>query len=168
MSLVGYKAKNHRQQVGKRGANPEVDDRATTPEMFAELAERFGGFTIDVAASAANTKCERFYSIYDNGLARSWAGERVWCNPPYSDIRPWVEKAWIEAGHAELIVMLLPANRTEQAWWQELVEPFRDRRGLQVEFLAGRPRFIRAGATEVGPNERPPFGCCLLVWGADW
>jgi flagellar biosynthesis/type III secretory pathway protein FliH len=20
------------------------------------------------------------------------------------------------------------------------------------------------GATEVKPNERPPFGCCLLVW----
>ena len=95
-------------------------------------------------------------------------GERVFCNPPYSDIRPWVEKAWIEAPQAELVVMLLPANRTEPTWWQELVEPFRDRpeQLLRVEFLKGRLRFIQAGRTEIGPNERPPFGCCLLIWGA--
>ena len=37
MSLVGYKSKNHPQQVGKRGARPEVDDRATTPEIFDPL-----------------------------------------------------------------------------------------------------------------------------------
>jgi hypothetical protein len=27
-------------------------------------------------------------------------------------------------------------------------------------------RFIRAGALDVGPNERPPFGCCLLIWSS--
>lgn len=138
-------------------------DRGTDPAVFAALNERFQ-FTIDVAASAANTKCERFYSIEDNGLEQSWAGERVWCNPPYSDIRPWVRKAL--TSDADLIVMLLPANRTEQGWWQDLVEPFRDKPGcLRVEFLRGRMRFIAPGAQLIGPNERPPFGCCLLIWG---
>ena len=33
-----------------------------------------------------------------------------------------------------------------------------------VEFLPGRMRFIAAGADDIGPNERPPFGCCLLIW----
>ncbi len=91
----------------------------------------------------------------------------IWCNPPYSDIRPWVEKAWAEWPYAELIVMLLPANRTEQGWWQELVEPVRDQLGyedLRTEFLAGRLRFVAPGADGVGPNERPPFGCVLLIW----
>lgn len=162
MSLVGFKANNHPQQKVK----PEVDDRATTPEMFAPLDARFGGFTIDVAAAAHNTKCKRFFDVEADGLAQSWAGERVWCNPPYSSM-PWVRKAWAESQDAECIVMLLPANRTEQRWWQEHVEPFRDGDGqVRVEFLPGRPRFIRKGATEVGPNERPPFGCCLLIWGA--
>lgn len=165
MSLVQFHARNHRQQVGKRGADPQVDDRATTPEVFEPLHARFG-FTLDVAASEHNTKLPRFYSIEEDGLAQSWAGERVWCNPPYSLIGPWVEKAWREAPFTDLIVMLLPANRTEQNWWQEHVEPHRDRPGspLRVEFLRGRLRFIAAGRTSVGPNERPPFGCCLLIW----
>jgi phage N-6-adenine-methyltransferase len=168
MSLVGFKGQNHPQQVGKRGAKDKVDDRATSPEVFDPLNELFG-FTLDVAAAAHNTKCERFYSIEDNGLEQPWAGERVWCNPPYSDIGAWVAKAhheWSRPDAPELIVMLLPANRTEQGWWQDLVEPYRDvvGGGLRVKFMRGRLRFIQAGKTSIEPNERPPFGCCLLIW----
>lgn len=91
----------------------------------------------------------------------------MWCNPPFSDIAPWVRKAWSEFDASLGIVMLLPANRTEQSWWQEMVEPYRDRQGspLRVEFLPGRMRFLRRGQSQIGPNERPPFGCCLLIWG---
>ncbi len=165
MSLVGFKARNHPQQLD---VFPErrssVDDRKTSPEVFDPLHTRFA-FTIDVAASTENAKLPRFYTIEDDGLARSWAGERVWCNPPYSNIRTWVEKADIEE-EAESIVMILPANRTEQGWWQDLVEPVRDRPGsrLRVEFIRGRTRFIAPGKHGIGPNERPPFGCCLLIW----
>lgn len=167
MSVVGYRARNHRQQVLVRGPDPAVDDRATTPEVFDPLNERFG-FTIDVAAAAHNAKCALYFTAEDDGLEQSWAGESVWCNPPYSDIAPWVEKAWAECSGAISIVLLLPANRTEQNWWQEMVEPYRDRPDspLRVEFLRGRIRFIAQGKAEVGPNERPPFGCCLLIWQA--
>jgi phage N-6-adenine-methyltransferase len=162
VTLAGFRARNHPQQVGKRGKNPMVDDRGTDPVLFAKFHERFG-FTIDVAASRANAKLPRYYTEAEDGLAQSWAGERVWCNPPYSDIRPWVEKAWTVA--AELVVMLVPANRTEQRWWQEEVEPYRDKGGaLRVEFLPGRPRFVAPDKPGIGPNERPPFGCCLLIW----
>lgn len=164
MSLVGFKASNHPQQTGRRGAEVKVDDRGTTPEVFGPLHRRFG-FTLDVAASPHNAKCERYCTVGDDGLTQSWAGEVVWCNPPYSDIRPWVEKAWDEARHAT-IVMLLPANRTEQRWWQDLVEPGlrAQRSAFRAEFLAGRLRFHRPGAV-IGPKgDRPPFGCCLLIW----
>lgn len=166
MSLVGFKARNHPQQR----ANPKVDDRETAPEVFGPLHERFR-FTIDVAASAQNARLPRFLTIEDDGLSRSWAGERVWCNPPYSNIGPWIEKAWhewAESRPAALIVMLVPANRTEQSWWQDLVEPYRDRPArwrMDVEFLRGRLRFIEPGDDAVRPNARPPFGCCLLIWG---
>lgn len=167
MSLVGYKARNHPQQVSVRRARADVDDRATPPEVFGPLHERFR-FTVDVAASAANAKCERFYSEQDSGLTKSWAGERVWCNPPYShpNLGRWLDKAWQQAEVAELIVMLVPANRTEQQWWHKHIEPFRDRPGspLRTEFLPGRLRFIARGQSLIGPNERPPFGCCLLIW----
>lgn len=167
MSLVGFKARNHPQQR----ADANVDDRAITLEVFAPLHARFR-FTIDAAATPANARLPRFWTLEDDALAQSWAGERVWCNPPYSNIGVWVRKAIIQWGvafPAELIVMLLPANRTEQLWWQEHVEPRRDGRrlhGPRVEFLPGRMRFLRNGAQDIKPNERPPFGCCLLIWGA--
>lgn len=163
MTLVGFKAQNHQQQVLVHGPRSHVDDRATTPEDFAPLHERFG-FTVDVAAAPHNTKLERFYTIEDDGLAQDWTGERVWCNPPYSSIEPWVAKA--HTSGAELVVMLLPANRTEQGWWQREVEPYRRAGILTVEFLPGRMRFLKPGQKHIGPNERTPFCCCLVIWDA--
>lgn len=163
MALVGFKAKNHPQQTRYAGSRPDVDDRALPESDFEPLQRRFE-FSIDVAASADNTKLPKFFTATDNGLLKSWKGERVYCNPPYSRIRPWVEKAWSES--TELVVMLLPANRTEQTWWQELIEPYRDRPGsrLRVEFLPGRMRFLKPGQAAIGANERPPFGVCLCIW----
>lgn len=140
------------------------DDRALPPEDFAVLDRRFR-FTVDAASSPSNRKCERHWTIENDGLAQSWAGERVYCNPPYSDIEPWIEKAWVEK-YAQLSVLLLPSNRTEQPWWQDWVEPYRDQTGsvLRVEFLPGRLRFLKPGQARIMPNERPRFGCVLCIW----
>lgn len=160
MSLVGFRAKNHPQQAAK----DEVDDRAIRLEDFAPLHERFK-FTIDAAASPTNARLPRYWTKEADAFKQSWSAERVWCNPPYSQIQSWVKYAWIQHGYGtELIVMLLPANRTEQRWWQELVEPFRQASYFWVEFLPGRMRFERPNAV-IGPKgDRPPFGCCLLIW----
>lgn len=159
MSLVGFKAQNHPQQA----TSDDVDDRATTWDVFSPL-HTYYGFTVDVAAAAHNTKLPKFYDRDADGLAQDWSGEHVWCNPPYSAIAPWVVKAWAEVA-CPLIVMLLPANRTEQVWWQEHVEPYRDQSTpLRSEFWPGRVRFLRPGQTTIGANERPPFGMVLLVW----
>lgn len=171
MSLVGFKAQNHGQQTAKRGARPKVDDRGTEPAFFNVLNRRFR-FTVDVAALPHNAKLPRYFTPEQDGLAQSWAGERVWCNPPYSNLDAWVSKAaheFVVEPEAELIVMLLPANRTEQAWWQSHIEPSRDGRrpnGPRVEFLPGRMRFVAPGAQTLGANERPPFGCCLVIWAS--
>jgi phage N-6-adenine-methyltransferase len=177
VSLVGFKASNHPQQVTTKGADDEVDDRGTPQDFWDELNERYR-FTLDVAAAPHNAKTANYYTRLADGLLQPWHGS-VWCNPPYSGLDRWLEKAWAEWGkrhsacadtrcpvHLRTIVMLLPANRPEQPWWQQHVEPYRDKPGspLRVEFLPGRLRFIKPGATEVKPNERPPFGCCLLIW----
>lgn len=170
MSLVGRPAKNHPQQVSTNGARDDVDDRWTPPEVFDPLHTRFR-FTLDVAASAENTKTGAFYTHQDNGLALPWQG-RVWCNPPYSNIQGWVTKAWSAMlnGEAEVVVMLLPANRTEQSWWQEHIEPWRDSRRrrdgvrLRVDFLRGRTRFHRPGWVKPEKGDRPPFGLCVVMW----
>lgn len=184
MSMIGYKSENHPQQTAKRGAVDAVDDRGTDPEFIAKLEERFGAFTLDVAAAPHNAKAPEFYTREDDGLSKPWRG-LVWCNPPYSDCGAWVRKAWGEWRGSDprtpddhymqlardaapyRILMLLPANRVEQKWWQELVEPYRDRPGspLRVEFLPGRMRFQRPGWEKPAKGDRPPFGCALLIWG---
>lgn len=147
------------------GANDSVDDRETPDDLFAALHDQYD-FTVDVAAAPHNFKCARYFTRAVDGLSQSWAGERVWCNPPFSDIAPWIRKAWAEfEGGGTSVVMLLPANRTDQVWWHELVEPYRDRAGspLTTRFLKGRPRFMDAARSLPG---RPPFGCVVLVWQA--
>lgn len=171
MSLVGFKAKNHPQQATR----DDVDDRRTPVEFFSELNARHG-FTVDAAASAANAMLPLYWTIADNALGLSWGGHRVWCNPPYSGLEAWVAKAWaaMRSEGCELVVMLLPANRTEQGFWQRHIEPFRDevmRRSvfggvrLRTRFLPGRMRFEWPASREVpAKGDRPPFGCVLLTW----
>ncbi len=150
---------------------PEDDVRETPPDLFEQLDAEFE-FNLDVCATRQNAKCSQFYSLegyHDlvefqpgiDGLRGTWRGARAWCNPPFSNIRPWVEKAHIS--EAELVVMLVPATRTEQPWWQDLIEPYRDSgQGLSVRFLRRRPRFLKDGV-QMGS---PKFGCCLLIWRA--
>jgi phage N-6-adenine-methyltransferase len=170
MSLVAFKARNHPQQA----VRDAVDDRGTLPQFFDQLHAEHS-FTIDVAASAGNAKLPRFWTVEHDALRQSWRGERVWCNPPYSKLEPWVEKAWIEMvdGGCDRVVMLLPANRCEQGFWQRHVEPYRDGEPfhgalLCTRFLAGRMRFQMPPGHVWGPSrkkgDRPPFGCVLLTW----
>jgi phage N-6-adenine-methyltransferase len=159
MSLVGFRCRNHPQQR----RNPKVDNRATPPEVFCPLNEEWG-FTVDVAADSRNKKCERYYSEEDDGLSQSWAGEVVWCNPPWSNIEPWVRKAMEEVA-AQVVVLLLPANRCEQGWWQDHIEPVRDQQDgvVTTRFIRGRTRYINADDDAVRPNARPPCGSVLVI-----
>jgi len=167
VSLVGFKARNHPQQLRIRGAHDGVDDRCTPDILWQAWNEEFG-FTLDAASSHTNAKCEAHFTIDDDGLAQSWAGQRVWVNPPFSDCAGWVQKAWYEVteGGCPLVVMLLPANRTEQGWWQEMVEPFRDRPGsvLSTRFIARRINFATSGNPGAKYASSAPFGCVLLIF----
>jgi phage N-6-adenine-methyltransferase len=156
------------------------DQRFTTRETDA-WARRIAGVTgwdLDVAACEESHLAARFFTKADDGLTQRWRG-RVWCNPPFSDIAPWVLRAWQLISDCEVIAMLLPGSRTEQLWWQELVESARDGRRvprghrlslvartakLTTHFLPGRTRFGHPGNPEGVGVGSPPFGCVLLVW----
>lgn len=157
--LVGFRARNHRQQERR----DDVDDRRT-PRAFFEARHAIRSFTVDAAASEANALLPRFWSLVDSGLEHPWTGERVWCNPPYSDLMSWTRKAHEEI-HAA-IDMLLPANRPEQRWWQTYIEPYRDRGGrLTTSFLPGRMRFGHPDSWErPKKGDRFLFGCVLAMW----
>jgi hypothetical protein len=78
----------------------------------------------------------------------AWEGERVFCNPPWSNIRPFVELA----ATATLAVLLVPA-RTNCKWFHRALEL-----GATVRFFKPKPKFV--GAPHVSPVD-----CVLLVFG---
>lgn len=115
--------------------NADRNSWATPPELFAELHAQHQ-FTVDACASKWNTKLPRYWDSEEDGLVQSWAGERVWCNPPYGRgfIEPWINK--VLERRAELSVLLLP-SRTDTAWFQKLLA-YR----AEIHFLNRRIRFI--------------------------
>jgi phage N-6-adenine-methyltransferase len=165
MSLIGFTPTNHPQQVKKRGATDRVDERITPERIYRPYADRYG-FTLDAAANKQNAKCHSFYDLEADGLTKPWAPHVVWCNPPYSNLGAWLAKAHAEfkAG-CPAVVMLLPANRTEQVWWQEHVEPFRDKGGfMRTEFIRSRFNFGQPGNEGAKFNSSPPFGCVVVIF----
>lgn len=162
MSLVGFPPKNHPQQP----VDNETDERYTLPDTFDPLhAEHL--FTLDAAATRENAKCPQFFDREVNGLLQSWAGHVVWCNPPFSDLLSWVRKARWETVHGGClkVVMLLPANRSEQPWWQDYIEPVRDRGiGVTTKNLRKRRNFGRPGQPDGKYKTGVPFGLVLVIF----
>ena len=83
------------------------------------------------------------------GLERSWAGERIYCNPPYrrGEIERWLAKA----REAEIAVYLLPV-RTTPRWWHDYA--------LQADEI----RFFRKRLRFTGATTNAPFDSCLVVY----
>lgn len=94
------------------------DTWATPLWLFKYAQYRFGEFDLDVCAAHDSFKCKPYYTIEDNSLVQPW-GCNNWCNPPYSNIRPWVEKAALETNLGNTTIMLLPADFSTQ--WFKLV-----------------------------------------------
>jgi site-specific DNA-methyltransferase (adenine-specific) len=97
----------------------------TPPEVYAALDAEFG-FTLDPCPV-------HWDASHLNGLARSWSGERIFCNPPYrrGQIERWLKKA----REAACAVYLLPA-RTGAAWWHDYAL-----RADEIRFIRGRLKF---------------------------
>lgn len=166
--------------MNKRSETKNGDERYTSLETYSKcikLAEKIK-VDLDVAASRDWHFATEYYTKKDDGLSKPWSTlalgpeTTVWCNPPWSDIGPWVKKAWdsIVSEECNTIIMLVPNNRQGTRWWQDLVEPFRDGRGtrrsvtLDTHNLPGRPKY---GTPEdpSGINQKsPPFGSMILLW----
>lgn len=123
-----------------------------TPRTLFDPLNRIYRFTLDACATKDNAKCRRFFTPEQDGLKRKWTG-RVWCNPPYSNLAEWVNKAQVSVslGHCAVVVMLLPA-RTDTAIFHDVIKPHG-----QIEFLRGRITFE-------GMDSPAPFPSMVVVF----
>lgn len=69
-----------------------------------------------------------------NGLEIEWK-EINFVNPPYSQIKKWIDKAIKEKEKGKHILMLLPA-RTDTKWFEKLCE-----NNAEIIFIKGRLHF---------------------------
>lgn len=127
-----------------------------TPDaLYAALDQEFA-FTIDAAADDGNAKCDRFFDREADAIAQTWAGERVFINPPYGrELRVWVEKAALEAReNGALVAMVLPA-RTGNRWFHQHCLPH-----AEVRFIRGRLNYTIGGEC----NRPAPFDSMVVVF----
>lgn len=87
-------------------------DLAQTPKWFIRALEQHLGlmFVRDVCALQATKKCTNYYSLTERGenaLELSWSPTNF-CNPPFSDIVPWAQKAAVESQKGCITAMLIP------------------------------------------------------------
>lgn len=123
---------------------------STPLQLFRELDYEFH-FDIDLAASADNAKCARYYTKEDDALSQEWTGV-CWLNPPYGrDLKSWIRKAYESALNGATVICLVPA-RTDTGWFHDYAL-----KG-EIRFLRGRLGF---SSTRRG---RAPFPSCVVVF----
>ncbi|WP_325893333.1 phage N-6-adenine-methyltransferase [Grimontia sp. NTOU-MAR1] len=139
---------------------PEHRDKWRTPHTLFKALDNEFHFAIDVAASDDNHLCEQYHTEKSCGLSANWDAPAIsyaWCNPPYSNIKPWVEKASQQAKQGIGCVMLVPQDQSV-GWFKQAI-----RHCAEVRIITGgRLAFINAatGLPVKGNNK----GSQLLIW----
>ncbi len=117
-----------------QGKPPKATDHYATPDWLYKALDAEFRFDLDPCPLHGEEK--------QDGLSLDWDGHRVFCNPPYSCCRPWVEKALTSNA---LTVLLVP--NIFDAWWGRPlldsgaeIRPFRKRISFVADGRrAGRP-----------------------------
>jgi len=126
------------------------DEWETPQKLYDELDAEFD-FNLDPCASKENHKCFLYYTKEDDGLKADWAGHRVFCNPPYSDIAQWVEKAFRETRNDNTLVVMLIPSRTDTKYFHNFIY-----NRAEIRFVKGRVRF--------GGQDNAPFPSMLVIF----
>ncbi|MGL4468409.1 MAG: phage N-6-adenine-methyltransferase [Plesiomonas shigelloides] len=147
------------------GSNtPEsIRDLWQTPkQVFNALNGEFN-FACDVAASDKNKLCAQWITEEHNALQVDWSEIEdvkwgyVWCNPPYSKIMPWVQKAIEQQKQGVGTVMLVPADMSV-GWFNEARMHCQEVRVI----VGGRLAFVNADTQKpVGGNNK---GSMLIIF----
>lgn len=145
------------------------DDWGTPPDLFESLHKEFN-FDLDGAANEFNHLLPNWTGpgspFPDAIIDGSWHYARVFCNPPYSKCKEFVQHATNEVIlNRAFVCMLIPA-RTDTKYWHNFIWD----RGLhkpysyihQIRFIKGRLKFTVDGK----PAENSaPFPSCLILFG---
>jgi site-specific DNA-methyltransferase (adenine-specific) len=113
-----------------------------TPEkVYADLDSEFH-FDFD--------PCPAYATLFD-GLECGWATVNF-LNPPYNQIKTWLQKALLEYYKGKTIVALLP-SRTGTDWFHSCILPH----ATEIRFIRGRLQFDDCGVNA-------PFDSMIVIY----
>lgn len=75
----------------------------------------------------------------------------MFCNPPYSNISAWVEKAFRETRKDHTVVVMLIPSRTDTRYFHDYIY-----KRSEIRFVKGRLSFSGKGTA--------PFPSMLVIW----
>jgi len=146
---------------------PEAErDLAQTPQWFVDAVERRLNlkFDLDVCCITTTAKVKTFYSLVEHGidsLIVPW-GLVNWCNPPYSEIMPWVKKATDEARRGGVSCLLIP-DKPEVKYIRECKE-----HADTLIHMPHRLNFLKPDGSEFldseGKKQGPKFPVVLVLF----
>lgn len=114
----------------------ESNEWATPQDFFDKLNEEFH-FNLDPCSTDENAKCEKHFTIRENGLSKNWGGYRVFCNPPYGrEVGVWVKKCYEESRKDDTLVVMLIPSRTDTKYFHDYIY-----HKAELRFVRGRLKF---------------------------
>lgn len=131
-----------------------MNDQWRTPGYLFRYAEYLvRGFDFDAACNKDNALAPPLASGYGDALKAPWKG-KIWCNPPYSDIDPWVERA-LTANQGSTVVMLIPSCNGESRYMRLCEHAYEI-------LIIGRIGFLNEEGREIKGNRQ---GSSLFIIG---
>jgi phage N-6-adenine-methyltransferase len=143
-----------------------ANDLWRTPKEVFNYFNRRYDFQCDVAASDDNHLCNGYLTEENNALELDWgfdcnSGGYIWCNPPYSNPLPWVNKCIKESQERGIgTVMLLNCDMSVE--WSSLlvkleckiIHPIASGSKKDKTYCNGRIAFLKENNQPVGENNK--------------
>lgn len=134
--------------------NRRGDEWYSPPWLIRELGGRFD--TDPCAPRRRHWTARTCYTIKEDGLKQPWKG-LVFCNPPYSNPMPWVERMM---AHQPGGVFLVPVRKS--LWYQELALAT----ASAFVLLDTRLSFVGLDGKPISKGDSADV-FSLIVWGAE-
>lgn len=149
-------------QTQKTMFSSKSNEWETPQEFFDKLNKKYK-FTLDPCSTSLNHKCEKHYTIEEDGLSKSWKDEVVFVNPPYSKIGKWVKKAYDESANNNATVVMLIPSRTDTRYWHDYIMKF----ASEISFVKGRLKFYNKVIADYTGKDKlspAPFPSVVVVF----
>ena len=114
----------------------KTDLWSTPQDFYNKLNEEFN-FNLDPCANNENHKCDRYFTMINNGLTQDWKGYKVFCNPPYGrKIKEWLKKCYEESLKPNTTIVMLIPSRTDTSYFHDYIYG-----KAEIRFIRGRLKF---------------------------